>query len=92
MFIVKLMSYKERFFVRIYVIFLLRNIDKQRYIGRKVLEKLDKEEEYVKVIGYIKKDVFLLQLIVFKIVRLVKIRCVICILFIYYINMKLGFF
>lgn len=88
---VKPMSHKERFFARTHAIFLLRNIDKQRHIGRKAPEKLDKEEEYVKATGYTKKDVFLSQLTALKTARSVKTRCVTCILFIYHINMKSGF-
>lgn len=88
---VKPMSHKERFFARTHAIFLLRNIDKQRHIGRKAPEKLDKEEEYVKATGYTKKDVFLSQLTALKTARSVKTRSVTCILFIYHINMKSGF-
>lgn len=71
---VKPMSHKERFFARTHAIFLLRNIDKQRHIGRKAPEKLDKEEEYVKATGYTKKDVFLSQLTALKTARSVKTR------------------
>lgn len=71
---VKPMSQKERHFARSHAIFLLRNIDKQRHIGRKAPEKLDKEEEYIKSTGYTKKDVFLSQLTALKTARSVKTR------------------
>lgn len=88
---VKPMSHKERFFARTHAIFLLRNIDKQRHMGRKAPEKLDKEEEYVKATGYTKKDVFLSQLTALKTARSVKTRYVTSVLFSYHINMESGY-